>query len=122
MYLKNKCNQFIFFDEVSIWLMCCLTVGSNGEVWMDTTPIKQIVKAGDTTVLACSVENLGRNVVWMSYKYDSYLKKNHFFFIILKYPIILQWEDVLRYRKKMFDYTYTNIDTVIQKDKLYFWI
>lgn len=85
MYLKNKCNQFIYFDEVSIWLMCCLTVGSNGEVWMDTTPIKQIVKAGDTTVLACSVENLGRNVVWMSYKYDSYLKKNHFFFIILKY-------------------------------------
>lgn len=43
------------------WL--CFLPGSNGEVWMDTTTIKQRVKAGDTTVLGCSVEKLGRNMV-----------------------------------------------------------
>lgn len=43
------------------WL--CFLPGTSGQVWMDTTPIKQIVKAGDTTVLSCTVENLGRNVV-----------------------------------------------------------
>lgn len=63
VYIKNKCNQLNYFDGVFISLKCAFTVGSNGEVWMDTTPIKQKVKAGDTTVLGCSVEKLGGNVV-----------------------------------------------------------
>ncbi|XP_062603150.1 lachesin-like [Saccostrea cucullata] len=45
------------------WL--CFLPGTRGEIWMDTTPIKQLVKAGGSTTLACTVENLGSSqVMW----------------------------------------------------------
>ena len=43
------------------FLFCIL--GTDGQLWLDTAPIRQRVRAGDTTVLGCTVENLGNSVV-----------------------------------------------------------
>ncbi|XP_061172535.1 protein amalgam-like [Saccostrea echinata] len=51
------------------WL--CFLPGTCGQIWMDMTPIKQLVKAGGSTTLACTVENLGNShVMWFGPRND----------------------------------------------------
>nr|XP_022330164.1 limbic system-associated membrane protein-like [Crassostrea virginica] len=66
MWYKIDCNLEYFINPLCLhkgWNYQKFRTGTDGQLWLDTAPIRQRVRAGDTTVLGCTVENLGNSVV-----------------------------------------------------------